>query len=113
MVRELSLVWKNLPFRCVVRNAHFLETCTCVSCWMHDNGNVIHRVTEKEGNKDLKLVPNNLLFFLESLRGKLPLLSVAHCSVEVSGFRSVSSPKGGAHMCFTDTIGIHISLKHV
>ena len=53
---------KNLPFRCVVRNTHFIETCTCVSCWMHDNGNVIHRVTEKEGNKDLKLlVHNNLL----------------------------------------------------
>ena len=70
MVRELSLVWKmckNLPFRCIGRNTHFLETCTCVSCWMHDNGNVIHRVTEKEGNKDLKLLVHNLLFLLDSL----------------------------------------------
>jgi len=116
MVRELSLVWKmckTLPFRCVVRNAHFLETCTCVSCWMHDNGNVIHHVTEKEGNKDLKLlIHNNSLFILDSLRGILPLLRVAHCSVEVSGLRFVSSPQVGAHMCFTDTIGIHISLEH-
>ena len=106
MVRELSLVWKmckNLPFRCVVRNAHFLETCTCVSCWMHDNGYVIHHVTEKEGNKDPKLlVHNNLLFILDSLRGILPLLSVAHCSVEVSGLRFVHHQKVGL-ICASQT----------
>ena len=85
MVRELSLVWKmckNLPFRCVVRNTHFLETCTCVSCWMHDNGNVIHRVTEKEGNKDLKLLVHNNLLFLGKPQG---YSAFAECSSMFSG----------------------------
>ena len=67
---------------------------------------------KNEGNEDRQLIAYNSLVFLESLRGKLPLLRVAHCSVEVSSLHFVSSPQVGAHMCFRDILGIHVSLKH-